>query len=237
MIRIYTVTLQRFRIQAELCCIPQPTRILTGLGFCFGVGRDSSSKHTHKIKKVWCAAEKGRAARSSKDRKTWHPNWNSCRRGIQFVLFICVSLYYRAKWVSSPFEIGKWVSHSFRAIHWLKRALAQKVIWRVTAHCILETASNLEKALWKQGKCSWKDLENSTSVYSNPSALEARAHNTGRSYKQLQKMKRWQKMDTFALKTLCWLLELFISNLFENSPVFSRSQISPLSYLQVPVSM
>ena len=104
-------------------------------GFCFGVGSSSSSKNTCTIKKVWYAAEKGRTARSSMDGKTWHPNWDSCRRGIQFVIFICVSLYYRAKCFSSSLETWKWASHSFRAVYWPKLVL----VWEghLAGHCPL----------------------------------------------------------------------------------------------------
>lgn len=95
-------------------------------GFVLGWGVSVAVKILLRWKKVRYAAEKGWSARSSKDVKTWHPNWNSCRRGIQFVIFTCVSPYYRVKRFSSPFKIWKWVFHSFRAIHWLKQALVQK---------------------------------------------------------------------------------------------------------------
>lgn len=104
----------------------KPTRILTGLGFILGWGMAGATKILVKWKKVWYIAEMRWAARRSEDGKMWHLNWNSCRRGIYFVLFTYVSLRYRAKCLNSPFGIWKWVFHSFRILHWLEPALVQK---------------------------------------------------------------------------------------------------------------
>lgn len=91
---------------------------------------------------MWCVAEKGRTTRSSKDGNTWLPQWNSCRSSIQFVAFICVSLYYRAKWLSSPFWNLKldFSIHSKQCIHCLTLVLFFFFLKDyLSSHCPLST--------------------------------------------------------------------------------------------------
>lgn len=65
---MYKVKLKSFQIQTGLLSIPQPTRILTGLGFVWRQGVAGAVKMLVKWKKVWYASGK-KIARSKKDRK------------------------------------------------------------------------------------------------------------------------------------------------------------------------
>lgn len=120
---LYKVKLQPFQSQAKLLSAPQPTRMLTGLGFVLGWGVAVAGKILVQMEEGVMGCRRGWRATRSKQGKAWHPSRNSCWGNIQFVIFICVCLYSRAKCFSSPLEIWRWVFHSFGAIHWCKLAL------------------------------------------------------------------------------------------------------------------
>lgn len=104
--------------------------------------------------------------------------------------------------------------------------------WSPGGVCPLCTSLHwLLRKLWcRQGKGSGVILLSCTSLYANPTTQGACGHDRGHSHKLLM-MKRWQRIDPFALNTLCWLLYWFIFKpTWKQSCLFKKPKF-PLSII------
>lgn len=181
-------------MQGELLSIPQPTRILTGLGFVLGQGVAVAAKVL--VKSSRCDMLQNREKLPGAARRGKPGIW--LQTAAEAASSLLYSFVYRYTTEISALAA---LLNSFRAAYWFKLALVQKGHLAGHCPCAMESAWNLDKALRKQGKCCWEDLQNFTSIYSSSTTLVASVHSTQCSYKHLQIMKRWQGIGLFALKS------------------------------------